>query len=62
MKLNKPGRQKLGRQKPCKQAEHANLYSDLLLQAQLGGINNDNNNNDNNNNYDNNNNNNSYYY
>ena len=30
MKLNEPGRQKLGRQKPCKQAQHAKLHSDLL--------------------------------
>ena len=31
MKLNEPGRQKLGRYgKPCKQAQHTKLYSDLL--------------------------------
>ena len=30
MKLNEPERQKLGRWKPCKQAQHAKLYSDLL--------------------------------
>ena len=33
MKLNKLGRQKLGRYtyKPCKQAQHPKLYSDLLI-------------------------------
>ena len=30
MKLKEMGRQKLGRQKPCKQAQQAKLYSDLL--------------------------------
>ena len=30
MKLNEPGRQKLGRSKPCVQVQHAKLYSDRL--------------------------------
>ena len=30
MKLNEPGRQTLGRYKPCRQEQHAKLYSDLL--------------------------------
>ena len=32
MKLDEPGRQKLDRQKPCKEAQHAKLYSDRLRQ------------------------------
>ena len=29
LKLNEPGRQNLSRQQPCKQAQHAKLYSDI---------------------------------
>ena len=33
MKLNESGRQKLGRQKSCQQAQHAALYSDPVLES-----------------------------
>ena len=36
MKLNKPGRQKLVSYKPCKQGQHANICSYLLLAKQEG--------------------------
>ena len=39
MKLNEPGRQNLGRQKPCKQAQHAKLCSDLPQAEKEGPLN-----------------------
>ena len=31
--MNEPGRQKLGQWNPCKQAQHAKLYTDLVISA-----------------------------